>query len=318
MFRTGKKVLISALTAGFLLGGTGILHVSAANAAPGQGSHQTRAGVQAGHSQSFFWPQIGVSARLQQNFQLSNQRQNQQQNQEQYQLQYQPQYNQQQQIQLPNQLQYNQPTQAGALNGFSSHNSGTDIISGVADILGVEEQTIIEALQDGQTLIEIAGDYNVSEEDLIEQLAELQSDAIDEALDEGTLSDEEANDLKEQLSDRLEQIVESMGTNTTSYSKDGSTGYSNYSLDLSLLTDAADILNIDEQTIIQGLKGGDTLAEIAEEYGVSADELLKELIDLQSDAIDDAVADGTLTDSQADNLKERLSDRLEQIIEGTL
>lgn len=86
--------------------------------------------------------------------------------------------------------------------------AGTNIIAQVADILDIEEETIIEALQDGQTLVEIAEDYNISEDELLEQLEDFQIEAIDDAVESGTLTDDQAERLKDQLSARLEQIVE--------------------------------------------------------------------------------------------------------------
>jgi hypothetical protein len=85
-----------------------------------------------------------------------------------------------------------------------------------------------------------------------------------------------------------------------------------------LIYQTADILNVDAKIIIARLKNGRTLAEIAEDYGVSEGELLYELERLQRDAVDDAVAAGSLTHKQADKLKGQLAERLENIVESTV
>lgn len=202
MLKLRKKVFISAMAVGFLLGGTGLLNVSTANASTGQGNNQPMIGFQAGmggQGQPNMWLQFGASMRQQYNQQQHNQQQHKQKqhNQQQYNQQ---QYNQQQKQPIGGQF-----VQGGQMFGFA----GGNLISQVADILDVEEQTIIEALQDGQSLVEIAGDYDVSEDELLEQLEELQSDAIDDAVDAGTLTDSQAERLKDQLTERLEQIIES-------------------------------------------------------------------------------------------------------------
>jgi len=189
MLKLRKKVFISALAVGLLLGGTGLLNVSTANAATGQGSHQPMIGFQTGmggQGQSNMGSQFGTFMR-QQNMNMSQQN-NLQQN-------------------IPQQqLTGGQLVQGGQMSGFV----GGNLISQVADILDVEEQTIIEALQDGLTWVEIADDYDVSEDELLEQLEELQGDAIDTAVTAGTLTDAQAYKLKEQLTERLEKIIETV------------------------------------------------------------------------------------------------------------
>ncbi|OPX85740.1 MAG: hypothetical protein A4E53_03383 [Pelotomaculum sp. PtaB.Bin104] len=83
-----------------------------------------------------------------------------------------------------------------------------------------------------------------------------------------------------------------------------------------IIAQAASILDVDEQTILEALKDGQTLAEISEDYDVSEDELLEQLAEQQSDAIDEAVDNGTLTESQASNLKDNLDEFLHAIVNG--
>jgi len=199
-----KSLIISALTAGLLLGGTALVNVSTANAADGQGSHRQVMGFQA-----------RMGAQGQQNMMFQFARPIQQQPMPQPMRQ---QFVQQQPMQQPVQQQFmsQQLMQQSVSQQFiqgcqMSGVMGGNIISQVADILDVEEQTIIEALQDGKTLVEIAEDYDLGEDELLSQLEELQTDAIEEAVDDGNLTDEQAEELKDQLAEWLEQIVEGSG-----------------------------------------------------------------------------------------------------------
>jgi|GEM_PF-6875998 len=225
------------------------------------------------------------------------------------------QFNMMPQSDMPSQQQ--SPGQFGP-GGSISEFAGGNIVTQIADILDVEEQTIMDRLNDGDTLVDIAADYDMDEDELLEQLEDLQSDAIDEAVDAGTLTEDQADELKDQLAERLEQIVESTNMGSQNNYVSTSTGCGLYNLSIDVLTDIADILDIDEQTIIDKLKDGDTLVEIAADYDVSEDELLEQMEDLQSDDIDEAVDAGTLTEDQADTLKDQLADRLKQIINQTL
>jgi len=77
----------------------------------------------------------------------------------------------------------------------------------------------------------------------------------------------------------------------------------------------ADVLDVDEQTIIDELQAGSTLVEIAESYDISESDLLAELEDRIEDAIDDALTVGIITKTQADEMKSKLAESLTQALE---
>jgi hypothetical protein len=204
MVKLGRKVFVGVLAAGFLLSGSGLLNASTVHAATGQGNSRQIESFQAGkgnQGQLNVWPQ-SAAFMWQQPFQLQfNRQQSKQQQPDQQQPQQQaklPQPDQQQ----PNQQQF---VPEGQRFGFG----GGNLIAQVAEILDVEEQTIIDELKDGKSLAEIAEDYGVSEDELLEELEELQSDAIDDAVADGTLTEDQADELRDRLAERLEEIVTS-------------------------------------------------------------------------------------------------------------
>jgi hypothetical protein len=83
-----------------------------------------------------------------------------------------------------------------------------------------------------------------------------------------------------------------------------------------IISEVADILDVDEETIIDELQDGSTLVEIAKSHGVSKSTLLADLKDRIDDAIDDAVKAGTITEAQAAEMKSKLTDALKQVLEN--
>ncbi len=84
-----------------------------------------------------------------------------------------------------------------------------------------------------------------------------------------------------------------------------------------IISQVADILDLDEDTVLEALQDGQSLLEIADDYDVSEDDLLDQLEDIQSDAIDDAVDEGTITEEQAEHFKDQSTERLEQMVNAT-
>ena len=207
MFKKQKNVLLGALSAALLLGGTALFNVQAADAAPWQVNGQQNAGYQAGmvRQGGQNWSNR-FGAGVQEHFNQFNQNQNRQNSF------YQQQPNQQQ----PNQQQPNQ--QQGRqlqCEGQISELIGGDIIEQIADILNVDEETIIDALKNGQTLVEIAEDYDMDEDELLDQLEELQTTAIENAIDDGKITEEQADAFLERLDEKLRDVVE--GTHPGSF-----------------------------------------------------------------------------------------------------
>jgi fibronectin type 3 domain-containing protein len=83
-----------------------------------------------------------------------------------------------------------------------------------------------------------------------------------------------------------------------------------------IFEEVADILGIDEQTIISKVASGSTLGEIAESNGFSESALLDLLIDRAETNIDEALSDGTITSTEASNMKLYLPVMLKLLVEN--
>lgn len=86
------------------------------------------------------------------------------------------------------------------------------------------------------------------------------------------------------------------------------------------IEDVAGVLGIDEAELMEALRDGSTLAEIAEANGVDAATLVEAMTAAATEAIDEAVADGLITQDRADamleNLPGRITDQLDRSFSG--
>lgn len=86
-----------------------------------------------------------------------------------------------------------------------------------------------------------------------------------------------------------------------------------------VLHEAAALLGTDEKTLVQDLRGGKTLVQIAQDSkGWNEDTLVQKLSDAIGQKLDEKVKSGKLTQAQADKEKAGLANRLKKIVEGKM
>lgn len=83
---------------------------------------------------------------------------------------------------------------------------------------------------------------------------------------------------------------------------------------LGLIKATADVTGITVTEVVQSLRDGQTLTEIAEAHGKSSDEVLQAFTNLATVHIDTAVQEGKLTRQQADFLLQRVTNQATQMM----
>jgi hypothetical protein len=89
--------------------------------------------------------------------------------------------------------------------GFG-HAPGFDL-DVAAEALGVSEDELREALEDGQSIADVAGERGVEVQSVIDALVAAANERIDEAVADGDLDADDAAELKEDLPDRITALV---------------------------------------------------------------------------------------------------------------
>ena len=80
-------------------------------------------------------------------------------------------------------------------------------LSGLAELVGTDAQSLREALKDGRTLAEVAVSNGVEVEAVIEALVAMANERIDEAVAAGKLTDAEAEEKRAELETRIASFV---------------------------------------------------------------------------------------------------------------
>jgi hypothetical protein len=92
---------------------------------------------------------------------------------------------------------------------FHGHFFFEEKLSTAADYLGLTEDELVERLNDGNTLAEVAEAEGRSVDGLVQALLDAANERIDQAVEGGDLTQSEADDLREGLEECVRSFVES-------------------------------------------------------------------------------------------------------------
>ena len=150
----------------------------------------------------------------------------------------------------------------------------------------------------GSFLGKVAEKLGVSQEDLETAIQEARIETIDEAVAEGRLTEERAARLKERAAE-------------------GGRLFPRFRRGHGHVVDAAaEVLDIPKDELIEGLKDGSSLADLAEAQGMSVEEFSGALLTQVQAQLDDQVAEDKLTREQADQMLQRFEENIDRIVNG--
>jgi hypothetical protein len=180
------------------------------------------------------------------------------------------------------------------------------LVGVAAEITGLSEDEVLTALEEGQTIAEIAEARGVDQQKIVEAaIAEAES-RLQEALDNDRLTEEQMTQMLERLAEDIPERLEQPWQPGGPMGDFGQFGEGFRTM----YDDVAEALGLAPEDLFAQLHDGKTLAEIAEEGGVEIEAVRDALADARAEAgrqaIEQAVEDGRMTQEQADWMIEGL------------
>ncbi len=178
----------------------------------------------------------------------------------------------------------------------------------MAEALGLTQEEIRQGFQDGKSLADLAAEQGVAIDDLKATLVAEATRAIDDAVADEKLDPERAEEMKAGLDERIDTLInqdpsERRAHHHRPFGRLGAT-----------LDELEETLGLTAEEIRDGLADGKSLADMAEEQGVSVEDLAAQLTAGLEERIDDAVRDGKMDPERAAAVKERLDERVDRAI----
>ncbi|SDN41006.1 hypothetical protein SAMN04487897_102822 [Paenibacillus sp. yr247] len=180
----------------------------------------------------------------------------------------------------------NHKSSEGRVSAKGSFEIGKGGALDFASILGIEQSVLKEEIKQGKTLVQIAQDKaNLSEEALLNKLTEAETKKIDEALTAGKIKQQQADKLKSSLAERLKKIVEAKPKAIEFKGAPGPRGGSKPGGIWGDPHKIAVVLGITDEELSTQRKTGKSLAEIAQDKGITEDQLIAKLKDSLTDEL---------------------------------
>jgi hypothetical protein len=167
----------------------------------------------------------------------------------------------------------------------------------------------------------VARHLGVSSEELEDATKAAAIDQVNRALEDGRITEEQAEALRSRIeSGEAPWLLGPGFFGFRGHAGPGGPGPDHSFLPFlhDKLTPAASYLGLTEEELLEQLRGGKSLADVAEAEGKSVDGLKKAILDGARSALDEAVANERLTQEQADAIYERLQGFIDTLVNGKI
>jgi predicted transcriptional regulator len=190
-----------------------------------------------------------------------------------------------------------------------------ELLDSTADALGISRGELVERLHDGKTLDEIAKTEGKSVDDVRKAVEDSVKKQLDEAVDDGDLTREQADKLLSGVTDMLDHLGEVLdGPKLLPGGPVRGFGIARpLGGPIELFDTAADALGIGRDELLDRLRDGKTLDEIAKAEGKSVADVRKAVESALKERLDKAVEEGHLTRERADEMLSHVTDMLDDL-----
>jgi uncharacterized protein YidB (DUF937 family) len=179
-------------------------------------------------------------------------------------------------------------------------------LGAAAKVLGISEDDLKSRLAKGDTLAEIAKDEGVDVSKVIDALVAAGKEQIDQA----------AADAKSHLEERITDLVNNGFPDKGEHPGPGGPGMGHFGFGLPDLSTVAKALGLSEDQLMDKLRSGQSLADIAKAQGVDVDKVVTDVVEAIDAKIDEQVAAGHLDKDRAAEIKKDLESRIRSFVEN--
>jgi len=148
-------------------------------------------------------------------------------------------------------------------------------------LLKIDAATLHQELRAGKSLADIAKEKGVDRQKVVDLLVAQQKARLAQAVKDGKLTQEQAAKWSAGIQERAEKFVDRKGP----FMGHGHAGHAGKSR----LNDTAQALGMSPQQLLDELKKGKSIAQVAKEKGISEDKLVSKLLEKEKSRIQERI-----------------------------
>jgi hypothetical protein len=162
------------------------------------------------------------------------------------------------------------------------------IIDEAATILGLQADKITQSLSEGKSLLDIAKEQSMNEADFTSRLLAMRISKVDEAVKSGKITQEKADHVKAKMQEHISFMIHRKNLQDL-HSKGQQKPFSKEAKHMMNPEKLSLILGIPEDKLIEQLKAGKSITEIAEVQGITKQQLIEKIKEQLTPFLDKAV-----------------------------
>lgn len=189
--------------------------------------------------------------------------------------------------------------------GQRAHGPKMNMLEPVVNLLGMTVDDLQTELKSGKTLEEVVTEKGFTMEDVANAVYDAAIEQLNQAVTDGKLTQEQADQIQANLQERRDACIND-GDCKPPQQKRGNNPRQTFVQAFGLGLDVADTLNMDPRDLLQALKDGSKLEDIAAQQGVSMEDVANAIVAPMQEKLDQALADGKITQDQADKMQQRI------------
>lgn len=180
--------------------------------------------------------------------------------------------------------------------------------------LGLDPATVQQELKDGKSMKDIAEEQGLSKDELMQKMIDAAQKNLAQMVQEGKITQEQSDAKLKALTSRISQWLEQSGAQHIF--RDGFRhGQHHFSFNHNEAL--ANLLGMTSDALKQELASGKSLAQLAEDKGISVDSLHAFLVDQMKEKLSALVASGRLTKDEMDEKLAQFEAHVTNIINQT-
>ncbi len=180
-----------------------------------------------------------------------------------------------------------------------------ELFGEVAELLGLSPMEVGTRLRDGESLAEIAADQGVGQEELTATIEEAISDLLDRGAEAGRLTAIERDAGAKIVAARVDDLI----AMTPADARAGRMRPP------AVIAEVADLLGLSPRELGERLRGGESLAEMAEAEGVAEAEVVALIEAAALSRLAEIAAPADLTEAEQRAVEALVAERVERLVE---